>query len=741
MPIPTGQRWFMKQMGSLGYPNVSEEGQCFGIAAMASQAFLMGEMEQFNTRLDILSQLTPEDIETLKAGRLDVQISKEGKSISGLEAMAFYDGVQLYQNPKKYSHILPGHSLQKDRAAATFVSPVESDEDRPVQVGEAFCGTYNDKELGIYLQTLRHYLPHKTALALGSINHAINLNYDPETNEWTLIDANELPPRTFKQGKNELISDKDGKLLSSEIISAFDAGRATTGFAIFTTRVFSTTSNKVMLEASLNQLAGSEQWIDIHKVTSIEKAERRDAFETSLAIVAAEGGYHEVITALADAKADLDAPNKDGFIPAIIAAERGYHEVITALANAKANLNALTYGGLTPAHIAALYGHHLVIAALPAGVADLNALTNHGLTPAHIAAIYGHHLVIAALAKAGAYLDASNRDGFTPAQIAAQNGNLDVIAALVAGGADPNARNKDGFTLAHIAAQNGHHEVIAALVAGGADPNARTNGGFTPAHVAAQYGKHEVIPALAEAGADLNALTNGGFTPAHIAAQNGDHDVITALAVAGVDVNAQDKDGISPAFIAEQNGHHLVMAVLEKETVLRSCADLLTEIQGKRFGSDDKEMTDYISAIQPRLTRGADLAVLTSLKEELTTINNDTVMNAVYKKYASLRDGARFYTVGMKKKSEAIAAAMCQVPLLKRGDIFNEPLSTETRNVQIALATRRSLNQGGPETVVLTNSGAIDVNKAPRSFKELKAAALELNKPAATNATNGVRLN
>ncbi len=45
MPIPIGQDWFIKQMRALGYPDVTEEGQCFGIAAMASQAFLVGEME------------------------------------------------------------------------------------------------------------------------------------------------------------------------------------------------------------------------------------------------------------------------------------------------------------------------------------------------------------------------------------------------------------------------------------------------------------------------------------------------------------------------------------------------------------------------------------------------------------------------------------------------------------------------------------------------------------------------
>ncbi len=507
MPNIYSQRWFIKHMIELGYPIASEDdGQCFGIVAMASQAFLAGAMEEFNTRIDILSQLTREDIVILKAGALGVIICKGGKCISGLEVMAFYDGIQLYQQPKSYPQILPRHSSQDNMAAATYVSPVDSDADSPVRVGEDFCGAYDEKELGIYLQALQTALPCKTALGLSSFNHTINLNYDPRGEEWTLVDANKLPARTFKKGENTPIRDKEGKLLSSEIISAFDAGRATTGFAIFSTCLFSTTSNKGHLEASLNTLAASEQWVDIHKTITIEKAGRQGAFKNGLASIAAHKGNHEIITALANAGGDLDARSENGSTLAHIAAYYGKHEVITALAQAGFDVNVADKDDLTPALIAAKNGYHLVIAALAKARVDLNARNENGSTPAHIAAYYGKHEVITALAKAGVDLNAPDKEGFTPAYTAAYYGNHEVITALAKAGANVNAANKNDVTPALIAAKNGYHLVIAALAEAGADLNARNKHGWTPALIAVRYGHHLLAALLTSLHKKLTTL-------------------------------------------------------------------------------------------------------------------------------------------------------------------------------------------------------------------------------------------
>src|SRR3989338_10316076 len=111
MPVDHG--CFLRLLKVFGYTKADLAGQCFGIAAMAMQAFLANEVDKFNKRVAILSrlsQLTDEKIQALKnhhkMGDLITLPKKSEKSaeqqIYLWEIYAFLDGMQLYQEPEEY---------------------------------------------------------------------------------------------------------------------------------------------------------------------------------------------------------------------------------------------------------------------------------------------------------------------------------------------------------------------------------------------------------------------------------------------------------------------------------------------------------------------------------------------------------------------------------------------------------------------------------------------------------------
>ncbi len=94
--------------------------------------------------------------------------------------------------------------------------------------------------------------------------------------------------------------------------------------------------------------------------------------------VAAENGHVGAITALKEAKADIDMPDEDGFTPVCIAVSNGNVEVINALKAAGANMDKPCRHGLRPLYSAACDGQAAVMTALLDAGADANIKTTSG---------------------------------------------------------------------------------------------------------------------------------------------------------------------------------------------------------------------------------------------------------------------------------------------------------------------------------------------------------------------------
>ena len=125
----------------------------------------------------------------------------------------------------------------------------------------------------------------------------------------------------------------------------------------------------------------------------------------------------------------------------MIAAQKDHPEVIKALINSGADVNAREENGWTALMIAVQEDHPEVIKALIDGGADINARKENGWTALMIAAQKDHPKVIKALIDGGADVNLKNNDGATAQMIAANKGYFSLEKML----AESNSITEEDF--------------------------------------------------------------------------------------------------------------------------------------------------------------------------------------------------------------------------------------------------------------------------------------------------------
>ncbi len=234
----------------------------------------------------------------------------------------------------------------------------------------------------------------------------------------------------------------------------------------------------------------------------------------------------------------------------------------------------------------------------------------------------------------GASVDARDRLGAKPLSHAARLGHLEMVDLLLARGAPIDARNLSGATALYFAAERGHTAVAQRLIARGADVGLTGRSGLSPIAAAAYAGNDAIVAALLARGADERLPDATGKPPIVYAAAAGRLDVVKRLLARSIDVNARYRNDLTLLMWA--SGADEKVADAEAVKVVTHLLDGGAHIDDR----DDRGRTALMIAAEggradvaalllargadPSLRdkagkRAADLTVLTSLRERLST--------------------------------------------------------------------------------------------------------------------------
>ena len=198
---------------------------------------------------------------------------------------------------------------------------------------------------------------------------------------------------------------------------------------------------------------------------------------------AAELGAADVIEALLDASADMEAADSNGKTPLMWAGQSGSSEAVKALLEAGADIAKRDGIGSTALSWSAGFGSAATVQTLLKAGAEVDVVTRvTGWTPLAWAAAFGEPESVKALIDAGANLEAAGiLQGTTPLMHAVRTGGIENTKLLLAAGASLEARDMQGKTALLVAASNSgaDAEIINLLVDAGADLSLRDSAGHS----------------------------------------------------------------------------------------------------------------------------------------------------------------------------------------------------------------------------------------------------------------------
>ncbi len=202
---------------------------------------------------------------------------------------------------------------------------------------------------------------------------------------------------------------------------------------------------------------------------------------------AASHGNLDVVKALVEAGADLNAIDEDGGTALSWAADPGRFEVIKYLVEHGADVNAGKNALAT-----ACENGHLDIARylIDAGAGIEAGLGEHDMTPLVAAAINDHRDVVDLLLERGADLHAK---GDFALEWAAQLGKTEMVDYLLSLGADINAGGPLGIPVLQQVTDDGKLKIVKFLVERGADSDLPSPDGTTARAVAVDAGQTQII--------------------------------------------------------------------------------------------------------------------------------------------------------------------------------------------------------------------------------------------------------
>ena len=391
---------------------------------------------------------------------------------------------------------------------------------------------------------------------------------------------------------------------------------------VIITEFVSDLSDNLCRAVRMNNLTLTE---DLLSKNADPDAINNKVFLTSPLQFAVTNQYHDIITTLCDAKADVNIQSEAGTLLQIASRIVINADIVKILCDSDANVNLSNDLGMTPLFLACGSQQYHTVNILCGAKADVNKRTNRGETPISKAiqlATFkqdsdgeadGTHqdeepesesistAIVNLLVQSRA--DLQNTEP-PPLCVAAEVGNREIVSYLLASEAKINSENKKYLNPLFLAALAGNYPIVKTLLDSEANPikrkrdrklpqwaedqikNYGTNKNLhSPLIVAAAYGDMSATISLCGKKANPNQKSRNGTTPVFAAVSNGHAEVVQFLCEMKADCNTQ-RTRVSPIFIASCYGYqNIAQSLCEARASVNSASFISTKF-GKWYNDD-----------------------------------------------------------------------------------------------------------------------------------------------------------
>lgn len=323
-------------LGKMLEYKLNKGGVCHGYSHMAMQAFLLkrgdgNALTEFNDRIIKLNMISPEKhIENLANARAKIilisteattlfpddekdrqdyiqkrssEVLTEGEKFA-LELPAFYEGVLLYQSANRHDEFFEKSKrqiYQSPEPVVDIVMSSELEQSGGVQSIDRIVGIYDKDEMTVYFESLRQCAKSddndpglSVAMVISSHNHTITVGYDPKTDEFSLINANESQNWTM-ENQSVILKFKNAEELANKTREAFRDKITDDNSLVLNTTMF--VSRKDSVKAEMVRDAWRTEMAEIHRITP-NKSKFIDKVGASLSEAAIRGGDVETTKSL-----------------------------------------------------------------------------------------------------------------------------------------------------------------------------------------------------------------------------------------------------------------------------------------------------------------------------------------------------------------------------------------------------------------------------------------------------------
>uniref|UniRef100_A0A914DMY8 KAP NTPase domain-containing protein n=1 Tax=Acrobeloides nanus TaxID=290746 RepID=A0A914DMY8_9BILA len=281
-------------------------------------------------------------------------------------------------------------------------------------------------------------------------------------------------------------------------------------------------------------------------------------------IIASGRGYIDIVRALIQAGAQVNACDKFGSTALIWASRKGYLEIVEELLNAGAELDAIGMYSSTALMLATKNNYFEVVEALLKREPNVNVVDYNGLSALGIASREGYTKIAEELIHAGAFVNLADRYGNSILASAVRSGNINIVRMLLDKYADVNAKDCENRTPLHLAIDKSYMEIVLCLLEKKPNLELRNKEGDTALLRAVKNRDVAMCQLLVNAGAKLSATDNSGDNSLHLALRSRSPRLTQVLLVNPSDsklLYRPNRLGETPYSIDQENPHPILPSI------------------------------------------------------------------------------------------------------------------------------------------------------------------------------------